>query len=82
MAISFDTMATRYDVDRDMLAAELAGEPAYRVAQVWDGLYRQNVDIEAMTDLPRALRSQLAERLPPSLVCSRTRLSAGGRRCR
>jgi len=78
VAISFDTMATRYDVDRDMLAAELAGEPAYRVAQVWDGLYRQNVDIEAMTDLPRALRSQLAERLPPALSLVREQTSDGG----
>jgi 23S rRNA (adenine2503-C2)-methyltransferase len=76
--ISFGTMATRYDVDRDMLAAQLAGEPAYRVAQVWDGLYRQNVDIEAMTDLPRALRSQLAERLPPALGLVREQTSDGG----
>ena len=71
-------MATRYDVDRDTLAAELAGEPAYRVAQVWDGLYRQNVDIEAMTDLPRVLRSQLAERLPPALGLVREQTSDGG----
>lgn len=71
-------MVTRYDVDRDKLAALLAGEPAYRVAQVWDGLYRQNVDIEAMTDLPRALRSQLAESLPPALDLVREQASDGG----
>ena len=71
-------MVTRYDVDRDTLAAQLAGEPAYRVAQVWDGLYRQNVDIEAMTDLPRALRSQLAETLPPALGLAREQVSDGG----
>ena len=69
---------TRYDVDRDMLAAQLGGEPPYRVAQVWDGLYRQNADIEAMTDLPRTLRARLAETLPPALGLAREQTSDGG----
>ena len=72
-------MLTRYDVDRDTLAARLQGEAAYRVAQVWDGLYRRSVDIEAMTDLPRALRSQLAETLPPALTLAREQMSDGGK---
>ena len=53
-------MASRYDADRDTLTAALADQPAYRVAQLWDGLYRQGVEIEAMTDLPSALRTRLA----------------------
>ena len=71
-------MATRYDVDRDTLASQLSGEPPYRVAQVWDGLYRRNVEIEAMTDLPRALSSRLAEALPPALSLAREQVSDGG----
>ena len=71
-------MVTRYDVDRDTLAAGLGGEAAYRVAQVWDGLYRRNVDIEAMTDLPHALRSQLAATFPPALSLAREQVSDGG----
>ena len=63
------------DVDRDTLASQLSGEPPYRVAQVWDGLYRRNVEIEAMTDLPRALRSRLAEALPPALSLAREQVS-------
>jgi 23S rRNA (adenine2503-C2)-methyltransferase len=77
-AISFEAVVTRYDVDRDTLAAGLGGEASYRVAQVWDGLYRRNVDIEAMTDLPLALRSQLAATLPPALSLAREQVSDGG----
>ena len=32
---------TRCDVDRNALVRLLAGEPRYRINQVWDGLYRQ-----------------------------------------
>ena len=32
-------MTSRYDPDREALAALLAGEPRYRVDQVWQGLY-------------------------------------------
>ena len=31
---------TRYGATRDELAELLAGEPRYRVDQVWEGLYR------------------------------------------
>jgi 23S rRNA (adenine2503-C2)-methyltransferase len=75
---SFEAVVTRYDIDRDTLAGHLGDEAAYRVAQVWDGLYRRNVDIEAMTDLPRALRAQLAATLPPAMSLAREQVSDGG----
>ena len=41
-------MPTRYDPDRDALAELLAGEPRYRVDQVWQGLYEHLVEPEGM----------------------------------
>ncbi|SRR5579875_55496 len=60
-------MLATYDVDRDRLAALLAGEPRYRVEQVWKGLWERGERPSAMTDLPKALRAQLEEALPPAL---------------
>jgi 23S rRNA (adenine2503-C2)-methyltransferase len=57
----------RYGVSRDDLAALLAGQPRYRVDQVWSGLYEQLVAPEEMTTLPRALRARIGELLPPAL---------------
>lgn len=38
------------------------GEPAYRVGQITDWLYKKRIDaIKEMTDLPQRLRAQLAE---------------------
>ena len=50
----------RYDVSREELAGLLDGEPAYRVAQVWEGLYRHGRGPEELTTLPAALRARLA----------------------
>ena len=58
---------TRYDLDRDSFAALLAGEPRYRVDQVWDGLYTQLADPADITNLPKSLRARLATELPPAL---------------
>ncbi len=58
----------RYGVDRDALSALLADEPAYRVGQVWDGLYRQLREPHEITTLPAALRQRLGEVLPPELT--------------
>jgi 23S rRNA (adenine2503-C2)-methyltransferase len=49
----------RYDLTREDLAVLLDGEPAYRVRQVWDGLYRRVADPADLTDLPAALRARL-----------------------
>jgi 23S rRNA (adenine2503-C2)-methyltransferase len=56
-----------YDADRGEVASLLAGEPAYRVGQVWDGLHRRGRLPAEMTELPQALRHRLAESLVPSL---------------
>src|SRR4051812_40884730 len=60
-------MTTRYDATRDEVAALLAGEPRYRVQQVWDGLYRRAADPDELTDLPLALRARVADALPAAL---------------
>src|SRR5690606_582353 len=57
-------MATRYDVTRDELSELLVGQPRYRVDQVWSGLYGQLGQPETWTNLPKALRAELAQRLP------------------
>ncbi len=57
----------RYDIDRAALAAVLGDQPAYRVEQVWHGLYRDLVDVETLSTLPKNLRARLATDLPSSL---------------
>ena len=61
-------MPAPYDLTRDQLADLLAGEPAYRVGQVWDGLHTRAQRPEEMTDLPAALRATLRETLPPAMT--------------
>ncbi len=61
-------MPSRYDLDRDALAAHLRGEPRYRVDQVWDGLHRQLAAPGEMTALPKALRARLDTDLPAALA--------------
>ena len=60
-------MLGRYDLDRDALAGMLEGEPAYRVDQVWSGLYEHLRAPAEITNLPTALRSRLEIDLPPAL---------------
>ena len=60
-------MTTQFDPDRDELAALLADQPTYRVEQVWQGLYRDLLDVDAITTLPRAVRDRLATEAPPAL---------------
>jgi 23S rRNA (adenine2503-C2)-methyltransferase len=67
-----------YDLDRDELAALLNGEPAYRVDQVWQGLYEQLVPFGEMTGLGLPLRARLAESLPASLTPCAESVSADG----
>ena len=71
-------MTTRYDADRDLWRSLLDGEPAYRVEQVWQGLYAQHVDLEQITVLPKALRTRLADALPPALTLLTERVSDNG----
>ncbi|MDQ3147148.1 MAG: 23S rRNA (adenine(2503)-C(2))-methyltransferase RlmN [Actinomycetota bacterium] len=71
-------MPTRFEATREDLADLLAGEPRYRVDQVWDGLYRRTLDPAAMTDLPMRLRTRLEDALPPSLTAAAEVASGGG----
>ncbi|MEZ5184047.1 MAG: 23S rRNA (adenine(2503)-C(2))-methyltransferase RlmN [Acidimicrobiales bacterium] len=62
------TARSRYDWTRAELADLLAGQPRYRVDQVWQGLHDQGTEPETWSNLPKALRSQVAEALPSALV--------------
>ena len=59
---------SRYELDRAGFAELLAGEPRYRVDQVWDGLYTHLSEPDEMTTLPKALRARLDQALPPALA--------------
>jgi len=50
-----------YDLSREDLTRLLAGQPAYRVDQVWNGLYQRCARPGEMTELPAALRARLEE---------------------
>jgi len=69
---------SRYDLDRPALAELLAGEPSYRVDQVWLGLYRQLAEPAELTTLPKALRERLVEELPTALEEAARRTGDGG----
>mgnify|MGYP001815318615 CR=1 FL=1 len=58
----------RYLVTRDELANLLDDQPRYRVDQIWEGLYRHHLDPLDITNLPKALRSTLHDRLPAALA--------------
>jgi 23S rRNA (adenine2503-C2)-methyltransferase len=53
-------------VDLELLEVTLSrrGEPAYRARQVWEWTARGAVGYEAMTTLPKSLRSTLADEVP------------------
>jgi 23S rRNA (adenine2503-C2)-methyltransferase len=61
-------VTTLYDATRDELSALLDGHPRYRLDQLWSGLYDQLVEPADLTTLPKALRAQVAERLPTALT--------------
>jgi len=59
---------TRYEPDEDALAGLLGGEPAYRVDQIWHGLYAQLLHPGEITNIPLALRQRLDAELPGALT--------------
>jgi 23S rRNA (adenine2503-C2)-methyltransferase len=71
---------SRYDHERDQLADFLPGEPAYRVNQLFDGLYHHFAEPEAITGLPRSLRERLAAapELTPALAVVRESVTDDG----
>ena len=69
---------TRYDVTRAQLTELLDGTPRYRVDQVWSGLYEQFTEPSEWTNLPKAMRADLAQRLPAALHLVTESVSKGG----
>ena len=67
-----------YETSREQLADLLVGEPAYRLDQVWEGLYKRALRPAEMTDLPRELRLRLEDALPPSLRVEATQTADMG----
>ena len=66
------------DLSRDDLGELLDGEPAYRLDQVWDGLYRQRRPLDQITNVPKGLRSAIGDLLPPALTLVRTQSADRG----
>ena len=65
-------------VNLELLEQELAarGEPAYRAGQVWEWAARGAPDYAAMTNLPAALRVELATSVPYSTLTLETEARA------
>jgi len=57
-----------YEFDQPELAEVLTGEPRYRVTQLWQGLWRDGLDVADITTVPKALRSRLADEFPAALT--------------
>ncbi|MGI9605219.1 MAG: 23S rRNA (adenine(2503)-C(2))-methyltransferase RlmN [Acidimicrobiales bacterium] len=68
----------RYEPDRAQLAELLTAHPGYRVDQIWRGLYEEGLDLSDISTLPKQLREELNEQLPPALFERTVRVSEGG----
>ena len=66
------------DLSRSELGELLEGEPAYRLDQVWDGLYRQRRPLDELTNVPKALRHAIGELLPEALTLVRSQSADRG----
>ena len=53
------------------------GEPAFRARQVWEWTARGAAGYDAMTNLPRALRDELAAAVPFSTLMVETERELG-----
>jgi len=69
---------SRYDWSRAGLDHLLAGEPRYRVDQVWQGLHTHGTEPEEWSNLPKALRARLADQFPPALTKAAESVSDDG----
>jgi len=72
------TSETLYEPDRERFGEVLSTHRPYRVDQVWRGLYDEGLAIADITTIPKALRTELAERLPVALHLRSERVSDGG----
>ncbi len=59
---------TRYDHNRESVAALLEHEPRFRVEQVWQGVFQRGLNPAELTSLPLPLRERLTQQLPPALT--------------
>ena len=59
---------TLYDLDREAFGDLLAGEPRFRLDQLWSGLYEHLADPADISNLPKALRARLSDELPSALT--------------
>ncbi len=71
-------MTSPWDLDRSALAEALAGQPGYRVDQVWKGLHEQGTPPHQLTVLPKQLREHLATEFAPALVPTERQETADG----
>ena len=71
-------MASLFDVTRDDLATLLDGEPAFRLTQLWEGLYANLQEPDDILTLPKALRERLSTSLPSALELTTTSISDSG----
>ena len=71
---------SRYDLTFPEVASLLAGQPAYRARQVWEGLYRHGIAPADLHTLPRPLRHRLEEEpaLAPALRLDGEVVTDGG----
>jgi 23S rRNA (adenine2503-C2)-methyltransferase len=60
-------MPSAYEYSKEELSELLAGEPRYRVDQVWHGLWEEAQEIGGITTIPKALRARLSEQFAPGL---------------
>ena len=67
-----------YDADREALAELMAGEPKFRVDQLWRALHVDFAPLSEISTLPAALRSRLADELPESLEWKAEQTDATG----
>ncbi|WP_420435583.1 23S rRNA (adenine(2503)-C(2))-methyltransferase RlmN [Candidatus Poriferisodalis sp.] len=66
------------DLSRADFGELLEGEPAYRLDQVWEGLYVQRRPLAEITNVPKSLRRAIGELLPPALTLVRTQSADRG----
>ena len=67
MPRSLNDMVGLYDASREDFAAALASQPAFRVKQLWEGLYQHFQQPAEILTLPKDVRDGLTRDFPPSL---------------
>ena len=71
-------MTSLYDATREDIEVLLEDQPAFRITQIWDGLYKQLLEPEKILTLPAALRTHMTEMLPTALNSVTTSISDKG----